>query len=202
MNPYSLTHLYFVNGVFQGGVKPQILPCIPLGCSITYHGFAIFWCYTVFFPSSWTTAFSISPLEQLSVACNRLVRMMGVSKLTQLRVLNLPNNSIGYIEGLKDLVHLEWLNLAGNNIKVHIVRAILWESSLVSVFGLRSPGFCILSGRRAVEQLCSAAASGSVWQQHFSHRWPFKALCLKGECQYLLAKQYKSDVPDYIAFKT
>lgn len=142
-----------------------------------------FWCYTVFFPSSWTTAFSISPLEQLSVACNRLVRMMGVSKLTQLRVLNLPNNSIGYIEGLKDLVHLEWLNLAGNNIKVHIVRAILWESSLVSVFGLRSPGFCILSGRRAVEQLCSAAASGSVWQQHFSHRWPFKALCLKGECQ-------------------
>lgn len=44
--------------------------------------------------------------------------MMGVSKLTHLQVLNLPNNSIGYIEGLKDLVHLEWLNLAGNNIKV------------------------------------------------------------------------------------
>ncbi|XP_007254887.3 centrosomal protein of 97 kDa [Astyanax mexicanus] len=57
-------------------------------------------------------------LLQLSVACNRLVRMMGVSRLTELRVLNLPNNSIGYIEGLKDLVHLEWLNLAGNNIKV------------------------------------------------------------------------------------
>lgn len=71
-----------------------------------------------------TTVFSLSPLEQLSVACNRLVRMMGVSKLTQLRVLNLPNNSIGYIEGLKDLVHLEWLNLAGNNIKVQIVTAI------------------------------------------------------------------------------
>ncbi|XP_073698494.1 centrosomal protein of 97 kDa [Garra rufa] len=57
-------------------------------------------------------------LQQLSVACNRLVRMMGVSKLTLLRTLNLPNNSVGYIEGLKDLVHLEWLNLAGNNIKV------------------------------------------------------------------------------------
>ncbi|KAL1282952.1 hypothetical protein QQF64_001755 [Cirrhinus molitorella] len=57
-------------------------------------------------------------LQQLSVACNRLVRMMGVSKLTRLRTLNLPNNSVGYIEGLKDLVHLEWLNLAGNNIKV------------------------------------------------------------------------------------
>lgn len=57
-------------------------------------------------------------LQQLSVACNRLVRMMGVSRLTELRILNLPNNSIGYIEGLKDLQHLEWLNLAGNNIKV------------------------------------------------------------------------------------
>uniref|UniRef100_A0A8D2LRA4 Centrosomal protein of 97 kDa n=1 Tax=Varanus komodoensis TaxID=61221 RepID=A0A8D2LRA4_VARKO len=56
-------------------------------------------------------------LMQLSVANNRLVRMMGVAKLTQLRVLNLPHNSIGYVEGLKDLVHLEWLNLAGNNLK-------------------------------------------------------------------------------------
>ncbi|NXS78098.1 CEP97 protein, partial [Erpornis zantholeuca] len=55
---------------------------------------------------------------QLSVANNRLVRMMGVAKLTKLRVLNLPHNSIGYVEGLKDLVHLEWLNLAGNNLKV------------------------------------------------------------------------------------
>ncbi|XP_016010274.2 centrosomal protein of 97 kDa isoform X3 [Rousettus aegyptiacus] len=56
-------------------------------------------------------------LIQLSVANNRLVRMMGVAKLTQLRVLNLPHNSIGYVEGLKELVHLEWLNLAGNNLK-------------------------------------------------------------------------------------
>lgn len=57
-------------------------------------------------------------LQQLSVASNRLVRMMGVSRLTQLTVLNLPNNSIGYIEGLRDLPHLKWLNLSGNNIKV------------------------------------------------------------------------------------
>ncbi|XP_041723944.2 centrosomal protein of 97 kDa-like [Coregonus clupeaformis] len=57
-------------------------------------------------------------LQQLSVVGNRLVRMMGVCRLTELRVLNLPNNSIGYIEGLRDLPHLEWLNLAGNNIKV------------------------------------------------------------------------------------
>lgn len=57
-------------------------------------------------------------LQQLSVASNRLVRMMGVSRLTELRVLNLPNNSIGYIEGLRDMPHLKWLNLSGNNIKV------------------------------------------------------------------------------------
>uniref|UniRef100_A0A8C7USQ4 Centrosomal protein of 97 kDa n=1 Tax=Oncorhynchus mykiss TaxID=8022 RepID=A0A8C7USQ4_ONCMY len=57
-------------------------------------------------------------LQQLSVVGNRLVRMMGVCRLTELRVLNLPNNSIGYIEGLRDLPHLKWLNLAGNNIKV------------------------------------------------------------------------------------
>lgn len=44
--------------------------------------------------------------------------MMGVCRLTQLKILNLPNNSIGYIEGLRDLPHLEWLNLSGNNIKV------------------------------------------------------------------------------------
>lgn len=52
------------------------------------------------------------------MASNRLVRMMGVCRLTQLKILNLPNNSIGYIEGLRDLPHLEWLNLSGNNIKV------------------------------------------------------------------------------------
>ncbi|CAN9497619.1 unnamed protein product [Ophioblennius macclurei] len=57
-------------------------------------------------------------LQQLSVANNRLVRMMGVCRLTELRVLNLPNNSIGYIEGLRDLPSLKWLNLSGNNIKV------------------------------------------------------------------------------------
>uniref|UniRef100_A0A3B4A8Q6 Uncharacterized protein n=1 Tax=Periophthalmus magnuspinnatus TaxID=409849 RepID=A0A3B4A8Q6_9GOBI len=56
-------------------------------------------------------------LQQLSVASNRLVRMMGVSRLTELRVLNLPNNSIGYIEGLRDMPYLKWLNLSGNNIK-------------------------------------------------------------------------------------
>lgn len=62
---------------------------------------------------------------QLSVANNRLVRMMGVAKLTQLRVLNLPHNSIGSVEGLKELVQLEWLNLAGNNLKVNLKKFFL-----------------------------------------------------------------------------
>ncbi|XP_077472783.1 centrosomal protein of 97 kDa [Stigmatopora argus] len=57
-------------------------------------------------------------LQQLSVASNRLVRMMGVSQLKELQVLNLPNNSIGYIEGLRDMPNLKWLNLSGNAIKV------------------------------------------------------------------------------------
>ncbi|KAG9349630.1 hypothetical protein JZ751_028078 [Albula glossodonta] len=70
------------------------------------------------FPCPADTHTLILDRNHLSVASNRLVRMMGVSQLTSLKVLNLPNNSIGYIEGLKELVHLEWLNLAGNNIKV------------------------------------------------------------------------------------
>uniref|UniRef100_A0A3Q3IXB4 Centrosomal protein 97 n=1 Tax=Monopterus albus TaxID=43700 RepID=A0A3Q3IXB4_MONAL len=47
-------------------------------------------------------------LQQISVASNRLVRMMGVSRLTELRVLNLPNNSIdGYVVSQKEgCVHL------------------------------------------------------------------------------------------------
>lgn len=54
--------------------------------------------------------------------------MMGVAKLTKLRVLNLPHNSIGYVEGLKDLVHLEWLNLAGNNLKVKYLVCFIYQN--------------------------------------------------------------------------
>lgn len=56
-----------------------------------------------------------------------------MSRLTELRVLNLPNNSIGYIEGLRDLPHLKWLNLSGNNIKVRendILSYVSYVSSL------------------------------------------------------------------------
>eukprot|EP00058_Branchiostoma_floridae_P000774 XP_002586262.1 hypothetical protein BRAFLDRAFT_109348 [Branchiostoma floridae] len=56
-------------------------------------------------------------IQQLSIAGNRLVRMVGVSQLPYLRVLNLPNNSIVTIEGVKQLQQLEWLNLSGNSIK-------------------------------------------------------------------------------------
>ena len=56
-------------------------------------------------------------LEQLSIASNRLVRLIGFSTLRNLKVLNLPHNSIAVIEGLRDMNHLVWLNLSNNNIK-------------------------------------------------------------------------------------
>ena len=56
-------------------------------------------------------------LEQLSVASNRLVRLIGLSTLVNLKVLNVPHNSIAVIEGLNNLKNLVWLNLSNNNIK-------------------------------------------------------------------------------------
>uniref|UniRef100_T1J4N6 Centrosomal protein of 97 kDa n=1 Tax=Strigamia maritima TaxID=126957 RepID=T1J4N6_STRMM len=56
-------------------------------------------------------------LDNLSAADNELVRMYGVSKLINLRILDLSQNNIVCVEGLKELPHLQWLNLAGNNIK-------------------------------------------------------------------------------------
>lgn len=43
--------------------------------------------------------------------------MFGVSRLHHLQELNLSDNGILTIEGLKDLVHLKHLNLKGNCIK-------------------------------------------------------------------------------------
>lgn len=44
--------------------------------------------------------------------------MYGVSRLHSLTTLNLAHNGIITIEGLKELVQLKCLCLAGNNIKV------------------------------------------------------------------------------------
>lgn len=44
--------------------------------------------------------------------------MYGVSKLHNLVTLNLANNGILTIEGIKDMINLQTLCLAGNNIKV------------------------------------------------------------------------------------
>lgn len=44
--------------------------------------------------------------------------MYGVSKLHNLVTLNLANNGILTIEGIKDMTNLQTLCLAGNNIKV------------------------------------------------------------------------------------
>ncbi|KAL3881429.1 hypothetical protein ACJMK2_027871 [Sinanodonta woodiana] len=54
----------------------------------------------------------------MSLVDNRLVQMIGVSKLKHLTVLNLSNNSLVSIDGLRDLVELTWLNLSGNSVKV------------------------------------------------------------------------------------
>ncbi len=44
--------------------------------------------------------------------------MFQVSKLNHLKILNLSNNNIGCMEGLKELKLLTWLGLANNKIKV------------------------------------------------------------------------------------
>lgn len=50
---------------------------------------------------------------QLSICNNFLLRMHGVSRLTNIRILALNNNGILQIEGLKDLIYLKVLKLAG-----------------------------------------------------------------------------------------
>lgn len=82
---------------------------------------------------------------------------MGVAKLTKLRVLNLPHNSIGYVEGLKDLVHLEWLNLAGNNLKVkYLVLTHFPESSVAEVLKVlqRNLNIFLILIATSIEVLC------------------------------------------------
>jgi centrosomal protein CEP97 len=44
--------------------------------------------------------------------------MYSLSRMYSLRQLDLSFNGITTIEGLRELVHLEWLSLSGNNIKV------------------------------------------------------------------------------------
>lgn len=58
---------------------------------------------------------------QLSICNNFLLRMHGVSRLTNIRVLALNNNGILQIEGLKDLIYLKALKLAGMYLLVYIV---------------------------------------------------------------------------------
>lgn len=95
--------------------------------------------------------------------------MMGVAKLTKLRVLNLPHNSIGYVEGLKDLVHLEWLNLAGNNLKVkHLVFIYFPESSVVGIWKMLQRNwnmFLVLIGTnvKVLQLLVYETEEGNFW---------------------------------------
>lgn len=50
-----------------------------------------------------------------------MMRMYTVAKLTKIVKLDLSNNHLMSIEGLKDLVHLIWLNLSNNKIKVSYI---------------------------------------------------------------------------------
>ncbi|KAJ8986071.1 hypothetical protein NQ317_003365 [Molorchus minor] len=63
---------------------------------------------------------SFTKLQKLSAVRNPLLRMYGVCRLHSLHTLNLANNGILTIEGLKELVNLKWLCLAANSIKVTI----------------------------------------------------------------------------------
>ena len=54
---------------------------------------------------------------QLSVRHNRLLRMLQVSKLSHLKILNLSHNCVVTMEGLRELKLLTWLSLASNSIK-------------------------------------------------------------------------------------
>ena len=54
---------------------------------------------------------------QLSACNNELIRMSQVSKLNHLKILNLSNNNIEFMDGLKELKLLSWLGLANNKIK-------------------------------------------------------------------------------------
>ncbi|XP_071113927.1 centrosomal protein of 97 kDa-like [Haliotis cracherodii] len=88
----------------------------------------------------------LQDLQQLSLASNHLVRMVGVSSFIHLTVLRLSNNSIVNIEGLTDLVYLSWLDLSGNSIKVienlkhnARLRHLDLSDNNIAVFGELSP---------------------------------------------------------------
>lgn len=47
-----------------------------------------------------------------------MMRMYTVAKLTKIVKLDLSNNHLMSVEGLRDLISLSWLNLSNNKIKV------------------------------------------------------------------------------------
>lgn len=60
--------------------------------------------------------------------------MYGVSKLHNLVTLNLANNGILTIEGIKEMTNLQTLCLAGNNIKVIDIK----ERNCFFLFGYKT----------------------------------------------------------------
>jgi Leucine rich repeat len=74
-------------------------------------------------------------VEEFVLANNRLVKIEGLSRLANLRVLKLARNSISRLENLDALVHLKYCDLSHNNIKVckcFVMRDLL-ESKIYNV---------------------------------------------------------------------
>ena len=68
---------------------------------------------------------------QLNASRNQLIRMYHLTKLHHLVKIDLSNNHILSIEGLKELKNLEHLNLSHNNIKVSLSSLDLSEKHIL-----------------------------------------------------------------------
>lgn len=113
--------------------------------------------------------------------------------------LNLQGNSISEIAGLKSLVNLQWLSLAGNNIVVckgvwlvgpsSLNYFIHFSSSLLSCFSL--PSFSLLSFPSPTSLPSSPLSLEHGWHK-FLHEvelfGPFRELvcCIQGATSYML----------------
>lgn len=112
--------------------------------------------------------------------------MYGVSKLHNLVTLNLANNGILTIEGIKDMVNLQTLCLAGNNIKVNNVRTLFCIFIAECLF---TRGLYLLTVHRTFAYKRKAGALGSFREQHQSCIGHFFLEKLKGRVYQLFLNE-------------
>lgn len=65
-----------------------------------------------------------------------MMRMYTVAKLSKIVKLDLSNNHLMSIEGLKDLTNLTWLNLSNNKIKVSFLILTIYNFNVLLFFRL------------------------------------------------------------------